>query len=86
MDAFEKWRAEYGIAHPMYDRPNYRERFYASEAFRAGMRRAAEMCRDRSTILEPGNTTHTEQGGCYECGAEEEADYLATAILAEADK
>lgn len=43
MDAFEKWRAEYGIAHPMYDRPNYRERLYASEAFRAGMRRAAEI-------------------------------------------
>ena len=46
MDAFEKWRAEYGIEHPMYDRPNYRERFYASEAFRAGMRRAAQIARD----------------------------------------
>ena len=63
MDAFEKWRAEYGIEHPMYDRPNYRERFYASEAFRAGMRRAATLCEARfNWILDEPDMSYEADG------------------------
>lgn len=75
MDAFEKWCAEYGIAHPMYDRPNYRERFYASEAFRAGMRAAAEIVSGRLKVF-----------GADDEYVESHLQFVRDAILAEADK
>lgn len=80
MDAFEKWIKGYYIEHGFIS-----SEAEMREAFRAGLRMAGGMCKDRSAALEPGRATH-EEGGCYMCGAEEEADYLANAILAEADK
>jgi hypothetical protein len=53
-----------------------------AEGIKEGLRRAAEICRARAVKLAPENTDHTEDG-CYDCGAEDEADYLAIAILEE---
>lgn len=54
-----------------------------AEGIKEGMRRAAEICRARAVKLAPEHTAHTGDG-CYDCGAEDEADYLALAILKEA--
>lgn len=80
MDAFEKWMKNYYVEHGFIS-----SEAEMREAFLAGLLRAEEICRDRSAALTPWRAVH-EEGGCYMCGAEEEADYLATAILEEADK
>jgi len=66
-------------------RGTYEEGYSAgkAEGIKEGMRRAAEICRARAVKLAPEHTAHTEDG-CYDCGAEDEADYLALAILKEA--
>jgi len=89
MDAFEKWW--HGPQPILGDGKFHDGKEVAQEAFLAGkaegikegMRRAAEICRARAVKLAPEHTAHTGDG-CYDCGAEDEADYLALAILKEA--
>ena len=81
MDAFEKWALEFAPD----NRADCKAAFLAgkAEGIKEGMRRAAEICRARAVKLAPEHTAHTGDG-CYDCGAEDEADYLALAILKEA--
>lgn len=78
MDEFEKWDEATDYSHFVSPYTVAKAAWKAGRE--AGMREASEICRVRSVDLEVGNTDHTEEG-CYECGAEEESDYLYHAIL-----